>query len=78
MTFKVCAVIVWLVTLAILIASGSVILNSILNLNLEGVVIFLTGNSAAAAIATGFIVGMVFFGIGELIKLLGDIRRRTR
>jgi uncharacterized membrane protein len=75
--FKAFAILIWVFSLAILTILGSDILGRNSSADLSDLLQAFAGDSTTPTILVGFIVGLVFFGIGEAISLLNDIRRNT-
>jgi hypothetical protein len=83
--FKFIAVLFWAAAITALVFFGlelfaqavPVDLNSDLSSALNSVLSSALDNVLVTNALIGFIVGFVFFGIGEIIGLLNDIRRNT-
>ena len=73
-----CAVIIWIIELVLLIGAGPSIMDGIADSSLEDIIVFLANNSSVISAVVGFFLGLLLFGMGELIVLLNDIRRNVR
>jgi uncharacterized protein (DUF2062 family) len=60
------------------VAPGADFLNRSASSDLTDFLNTFLNDSTIGTVLVGFIAGLVFYGIGELIALLNDIRRNTR
>jgi hypothetical protein len=76
--FKAIGILIWIASVAAFLAPGSDLLSGLTPSNLTDFLNIFVNDSTLVTLLIGFIVGLAFFGIGELIALLNDIRRNTR
>jgi hypothetical protein len=75
---KAIAILIWLGTAVIIAIPGFDAISASFSNDLEATLSSLLNNATVGTVLNGFIIGLVFFGIGEIIGLLNKIRRNTR
>jgi hypothetical protein len=75
---KAIAILIWLGTVLIIAIPGFDVIRASFSHDIEATLSSLLNNATVGTVLNGFIIGIVFFGIGEIIGLLNKIRRNTR
>jgi hypothetical protein len=76
--FKAIAILIWLGTVLILVMPDVDLVISRFSSDLAIILSTLLSNGVVGVALGGFIIGLVLFGIGEIIGLLSNIRRNAR
>jgi hypothetical protein len=76
--FKAIAILIWIGSVMVLVGSGTDMFSAVGYGTLFDMLDTLLSDNAIVTVAGGFLLGLIVFGIGSIIGLLGDIRRNTR
>ncbi|HBT95073.1 MAG TPA: hypothetical protein DEB24_02730 [Coriobacteriia bacterium] len=72
---KVMAVVAWIIGIVVMIGAGDSIISAFDPFSFNAIVDVLTENETVKQGLTFIVFGFLFFGVAEIIRLLGDYRR---